>query len=333
MNDPKLLLTMLAAIAVAAPGCMAASDGGPIPVDAGPPGPPGPTPGTPVADAGLTRPVDAGPSVGNPDASPAATPDAGHPAAQDAGAPDSGAALTGCAARRYKLCEDFESTDVGAIPNGWNVPPPTGWQNTAMVGVVAEAHSGAHGFKSSAATNGPRRILTSLGPLGITGSHWGRIFWKAGAPAPIAPSGTVIHSSLVALIGHSPVDSDGIEARVVDTVEDDQGKFQFLYNVQPNSRAEFATGSSYDWNYDAAWHCAEWQVDQATQSYRFFIDSQEVTEIAIDKGAGNYSGIEIPPAYDTLAIGWINYQNAPNGGFEAWFDDLAIDDTRIGCGP
>jgi hypothetical protein len=180
--------------------------------------------------------------------------------------------------------------------------------------------------------NGPRRIVHALSTLGASaGKHWGRIFFKVAMPAPVAPSGTVIHSSLVALSGQSPIDNVGIEARVVDTVENDRGKYQFLYNVQPSSRAEFGTGAPYDWSYDGAWHCAEWNVAYDTQSYRFFLDGTEVTAIRIDKGAGNYPGIEIPSAYDSISIGWINYQNAPNGGFEAWFDDLAIDDAQIGC--
>jgi hypothetical protein len=30
-------------------------------------------------------------------------------------------------------------------------------------------------------------------------------------------------------------------------------------------------------------------------------------------------------------LGWINYQTPKRPYFEAWFDDLALDDERVGC--
>jgi hypothetical protein len=85
---------------------------------------------------------------------------------------------------------------------------------------------------------------------------------------------------------------------------------------------------------DDEWHCAEWHVAFDSQSYRFFIDSQEVTDIAQDNGAGNYDGTELPMTFDSIAVGINNYQNAAFGGsdgYEMWIDDIALDDDRIGC--
>jgi hypothetical protein len=47
-------------------------------------------------------------------------------------------------------------------------------------------------------------------------------------------------------------------------------------------------------------------------------------------GAGNLSGTGIPQMFQSIEVGWINYQNAPPG-FVAWIDELAIDSTRVGC--
>jgi hypothetical protein len=82
--------------------------------------------------------------------------------------------------------------------------------------------------------------------------------------------------------------------------------------------------------FDGAWHCAEWHIDSATQSYHFYFDGNEVTQIAIANGAGNYGGSDIPPVFSQVHVGWNNYQSAPPG-FVAWIDDIAMDTNRIGC--
>jgi hypothetical protein len=95
--------------------------------------------------------------------------------------------------------------------------------------------------------------------------------------------------------------------------------------------AEFGKGSAYNWSYDDNWHCAEWHVDGATQSYQFFIDGAEVTQIAINNGAGKYSGTDIPNVFTQARVGWNNYQSA-SPGFVAWIDEIAMHTSRIGCG-
>jgi hypothetical protein len=109
--------------------------------------------------------------------------------------------------------------------------------------------------------------------------------------------------------------------------------------VQPQG-AEFATGSPYSWSYDGQWHCAEWHIDAANQSYHFYFDGAEVTSIAKNNGAGNFAGTGIPMAFTSIAVGWYNYQSTCadaqdtahcSPGFVAWIDDVAIDANRIGC--
>ena len=109
---------------------------------------------------------------------------------------------------------------------------------------------------------------------------------------------------------------------VVDTVMAPDGTHQFLFNVPDDS---CCAGSSYDYEYDDQWHCAEWYVDAATQSYQFFYDGAEVTEIAFTGVPGAH--IE---GFESIIVGWIDYQS-PSTPNEGWYDDLAIDDERIGC--
>ena len=113
------------------------------------------------------------------------------------------------------------------------------------------------------------------------------------------------------------------------TVMNNKGEYQYIYNVQPQKRAEFGKGGGYKSKFTDEWTLAEWFVDHATQTYRLFINEKEVTDIAFTKGAGNFDGAEIPDVFESLSFGWNNYQNAGKG-FVAWIDDIALAKDRIG---
>lgn len=237
-----------------------------------------------------------------------------------------GAGLGGaslCVPGRYLLCEGFEGTAVGNTP-------PSGWTRAGNAAVAADqAARGAHALKVNAADNGERRFIFAAAESFGAG-HWGRIFYKVQTPVPDA----FVHSTLVVLQGNGPSIGNA-EFRVVDTVKNQgtNATHQFLYNVQP-SGAEFGKGSSYDWRFDGMWHCAEWHVDGATQTYQFFFDGTEVQQITIQNGADNYGSgsnrTHLPTVFTDMKVGWNNYQSAPPG-FVAWIDEVAVDTARIGC--
>jgi len=233
------------------------------------------------------------------------------------GAVGTGGATSACAGKTYKLCEDFETGAAGAIPTGWTGLNGYGADSMRGVGLATDQfHSGAMALKSSSMVPGQQRAQRSLSALGATATkHWGRIFYKVVSPSPRPASGAVIHVTLAALMGTT-------ENRIVDTVEQSNGTHQWLFNIPDDS---CCTGSSYNWSFDNAWHCAEWFVDVSAQSYRFFTDGTEVTQI----GFTGRSGARMSN-YSALAVGAIFYQ-APPSPFTIWFDDLAIDDSQIGC--
>jgi hypothetical protein len=224
------------------------------------------------------------------------------------------------------LSEDFESTAVGDIPKGFT--------KTGAVGVVDDvSHSGKKSLRMDAKASGPRRItlkgdiLTQLG-----GTFWGRLYFKVQLPTPSPAGGgnfPVIHSTLVSGTATSPLANDPIEVRVLDTVLGPNGTHQFIYNVQPTRRPEFGKGGAYTHRYTDQWTLAEWYVDYATQTYRLFIDGQEVKDVALHNGAGNFNKTEIPQVFQSLSFGWNNYQQAGTG-FVAWIDDIALSKERIG---
>jgi hypothetical protein len=170
--------------------------------------------------------------------------------------------------------------------------------------------------KSNSGNTGQSRMQRSLASLGATASkHWGRIFYKVQSPAP-KPTNGVFHVTFVGLYHGSG------ENRVVDVVENSQGKHQWLFNNPNDAGSE---GSAYNWMFDNAWHCAEWYVDVGAKSFRFFSDSQEVTSIGFTGKTDSQMA-----DYTAVIVGSTFYQQPPTP-FVMWFDDLAIDDTQIGC--
>ncbi|HVY25344.1 MAG TPA: hypothetical protein VHB79_02290 [Polyangiaceae bacterium] len=229
-----------------------------------------------------------------------------------------GAAAAGCSAKPYKFCEGFEGPAKDGLPDGWS--PFKGYEALSPGDVALasdEAHGGNSSLKSSSAKRGATRAQKSLAGLGETAyHHWGRIFYKVDDPSP-KPSG-YFHTTFVALVG------PGGENRIVDSVESPDAKHQWLFNVPSDN---CCTSSGYNWKFDADWHCAEWFVDATAHSYRFFHDQMEVPIGFTNRGGAPMS------QYTTLVVGVTYYQGSGiiSSPFTVWFDDLAIDDERVGC--
>lgn len=232
----------------------------------------------------------------------------------------------GCAGGGFLLCEDFEGTAVGQIPSGWQFPPNS-QANASNTGVDdAQAHGGTHALKVvSGYQNGISTDASSFGS-----AHWGRMHYFVQQPIPPF----FVHTTAVFLHGNGPVNGSE-EVRVVGTVQQDNGSAQFLYNVQPQGQ-EFGTGTDYDYGFEAAWHCAEWHIDGDNQSYHFYYDGTEIDQLALDNGAGNYDNTDIPPSFDSVFLGWSQYQmndGANPAHYTVWLDDFAIKADRVGCAP
>jgi len=221
------------------------------------------------------------------------------------------------------LFEDFETTAAGQVPKGYT-------KQGAVEVVNDVAHSGRQSLRMDAAVNGPRRITTKSDALAqLGGTYWGRLFFRVQLPAPECKQG-VIHSTIVSIVGKSPLHNDEIEYRPVDTILTTQGTFGWIYNVQPHTkRPEFGKGSASKNKFTDQWTLVEWYIDHATQTYRLFVDGEEVKDIAFMKGPKNYEGSEIPAVMESITFGWWNYQEAGKG-FTAWIDDIALSKDRLG---
>lgn len=241
-----------------------------------------------------------------------------------------GLAVSGCttasqqAAPGVIMSENFESTAVGAIPAGFT--------KTGEIGVEeGVAHSGTHALKIEPAVKGGRFI--SLDPekvAALGGEHWGRMYFKVKTPTPL-PTGRLIHATLVDGKGISPLANDLVDVRLATLLFYPTGDYGWFYNVQPpNGRKEFGPKSATMQKFNDDWNLLEWHADNATQTYAFFVNGKEVADIGQKKGAGNYEGIEIPAAFQTLSFGFTNYQPASGDGFTVWVDDIAVGKHRLG---
>jgi hypothetical protein len=235
-----------------------------------------------------------------------------------------------CAQSDLIVSEDFESTPVGQIPQGFT--------KTGAIAVADDsAHSGHHALRIEPATKGGR-FITLKGPklAALGGQFWGRLYFKVKQPSPlpVVPEGktsAAIHTTLVAGRTTSPLANDPIEVRLLGTITDMTGAFRYLYNVQPfKGRKEFGVTSKTKFHYTDEWTLAEWHVDNTTQTYELFINGEEIKDVALHKGAGQFEGVELPAAFDSLSVGWTNYQAASGEGFTTWIDDLALGKKRIG---
>jgi hypothetical protein len=221
------------------------------------------------------------------------------------------------------FAEDFETTAAGQVPKGY--------QKQGELGVAEDfANRGRRSLKIEPKTNGPRRITTNSDILKqLGGSHWGRLFYRVALPAPECKSG-VIHSTIVSARGMSPLHNDKIEFRPVDTILGNDQKHSYIWNVQPQGgRGEFASGSDRRFKFTDKWTLVEWHVDHATQTFRLYLDGEEVKDAAFSKGAGKFEKAEIPAAMESMSFGWWNYQ-AAGAGFTVWIDDIALSKERIG---
>jgi len=263
----------------------------------------------------------------------AAAPSGGNAGIGGSSAAGAGGGQTGgpppCAAAKHLICEDFEATASGSIP--------TGWSKQGDIEVTTDdAYRSAHSLKVFVTANVAENYRSiSMNPSALGTGHWGRVYYRVQAPVPAY----FAHDTFVALTGDGPdPEFKNENVRVVDTVHNADATHSFLYNVQPVNVTEFGKGSPYLYTFnDGGWHCAEWHIDNPTQSFHFYYDGSEITSMAIDNGPGNNQGSEIPAAFSKLTLGVAQYQSPPDNfteqpmWFTAWFDDLALDATRIGC--
>jgi polyisoprenoid-binding protein YceI len=211
------------------------------------------------------------------------------------------------------FCLDFEDVAPGTIPTGFT-------KEGTGIDVVQgqEARSGTRSVKFTSTNYANSGYFKKAS---VTGKHWGRLYYKMKTPVPNINSW--LHGTFVA------ARSGSAEFRFVDTVQEASGKHQYLYNVEPG---DIALQGAYAYQFDNAWVCTEWYVDNQTQTYRFFRNGEELafSRNGTTTNATNLPGFApVPATLDWLGFGFRSYQQS--SGVEGWLDDVALSTERIGC--
>ena len=208
-----------------------------------------------------------------------------------------------------------------------------GWTTQGSVQVVSDqAHSGTRSLKVGAKLSGERTIrrTTTRSGSAISGTHWGRVFYRIETPFPVP--GDFVHS--VHVFGDGMVNAGKVQVRVFDTIMQSTSLHKFGYNVQRSygNSSEHGVFTNPDYKYENVWKCAEWHLDSGEQSYHFYVNGTEIKPIAIANAKAYYTGDpEIPTTFSSMSLGWNNFQTSTAPGFVAWFDDFALGAARVGC--
>ncbi|HKO92138.1 MAG TPA: hypothetical protein VJU61_13335 [Polyangiaceae bacterium] len=87
-----------------------------------------------------------------------------------------------------------------------------------------------------------------------------------------------------------------------------------------------------------AWACVEWHFSASNNEVQYWLDGRELSDLhVIDRGQScvydqpplNGQWLA-PPAFQTLYLGWEQYQEQTNT-LNVWFDDIVVSTERVGC--
>ena len=233
-----------------------------------------------------------------------------------------------CPGSSFAVCQDFESTAVGAAPGGnWAVPTTN--YGTGTVAVASDdAARGSHSLKvtiPTSSTSAERYIqLRNLGPL--ANAHYGRIFLKI-----MAPTTTLfVHWDLI--LGAGTFNGAAHRVRWGNTgtgVGNASANWAWLYNVE---QGDFGTENPRTLHPATnQWLCIEWMWDGVNQQARFYSQGTEYQTLHIDTTLPGQNRSPEIPIFSSLSFGLAKYQNT-DAPLVFWIDEIAVDTSRIGCG-
>ena len=221
--------------------------------------------------------------------------------------------LPRCCHTHAKLCEDFESGTVGASPNStlWTVTKATA--DTMQISST-QAARGNQSLHIRAANAGSQHAMisnTSAFPF-ANNMFWGRAFVYFNSAYPSN------HTTYMAA-GPSP-----------------NPNYQWLRyssfgsgHLGGNDSDPDNSAASNQSLPQAAWACLEWQYDVPNLKAYYYFNGQLIATLAIDSKHVGTTDLD----FKQVEIGWELYSQDGAGGaaWDMYFDEIALNDTRIGC--
>jgi hypothetical protein len=238
------------------------------------------------------------PDAGTDAGTDAAT-DAGTDAATDADPGPGGPSL--CAASPFVFCDGFEK-GYGALLD--NVGGGAATTDTTHV------YRGTFALRSSlaATVDGGGRMAAQVEQMQTWPPHvFVRVF--AFVPTPVPPQGAGLLNYL------DVTETAGLSMYVPGS--DPSSLFVSSFGVPSPNTAQALLPVAL-----GGWICVELEVDSTTHAVNVWVDGDALNDLSETVPVGSL-GI--------LSVG-LNYDKPPAGpAYEAWFDEAAVDTTRIGC--
>jgi hypothetical protein len=241
-----------------------------------------------------------------------------------------------CATAGLKFCEDFESGTLDTAI----------WKTGGTAPVIDELQA-ARGKKALHVVqgNGSSQIRTGKVFPAMNGRYWGRAFVYFNAMPHSSADADSLSYSHWTVIGATGTAVAG-EVRIGGQL---QKRYQNatplnFWGVGTDNRDE--PEGSGDWTNadddpkgaakpvaEKQWSCIEWMGDYMTDETKLFLDGVDHPSLATTpttKHGGNPDKPFLLPEFNAIWFGWAEYQETTQK-FELWFDEIAIDNERIGC--
>jgi len=217
------------------------------------------------------------------------------------GAGGGSAGMAGAGGCAYKYCEDFEgATAPGATGSDWKIDAD---KTSTVDTVTTKAHGGTHSQHFKVGTSSVKGYITETKSLAAAGdSYWGRVWvWDE-----IMPQANNQHIVNVAVDGKSGTVDE--QVRIFNVIN---GDFAI------NRRSDDKGGVSNVGPMLGKWQCYEWHI--TPNSLDIYVDN---TKLNVGQTWAN-------PVVSLFRMGFERF--TPGNAGELWMDDLAMNDTQIGC--
>ena len=231
------------------------------------------------------------------------------------------------------LCEDFESSTAGAVPNTavWSVGGPNCFDGSGKAVIDStQAHTGTRSVRIDPGSNycGHAFIINnkvaSMGPV-VYGRFYLRLAQALGDP----------HVTIMSM--HDAVESTDSNAQdlrmggqsgiLMWNRSKDDATLPSLSPVGIAMSVKLPT---------ATWTCVEFGLDADMGTMQTWVDGKAVAGLQLDGTAtadvdASWLGSRPSwrPKITDLKLGWEAYGGASN---TVWIDDVALHTSRIGCG-
>lgn len=233
-----------------------------------------------------------------------------------------------CAKSQYLLCDGFETSPTGKVPNTnyWSLELGEGSLIVIDDGVAA---AGARSAKVTVTQGRKWAYMQTKTIFPVAESVlWGRMYVRIRDNRP--QSEGLVHWNLIEAIAESnPIKMYRYGGISVPEL----GRNHFNWNYEMRPRPEGFKELSRDDDRTARvphgeWICVEWMFDTKLDESRFFWNGTERPSLHVVGGVDGTRFDMVP--FRALNIGFTIYQPIL-AEYVAWIDEIAIDHARIGC--